>query len=138
VNIPIDQARERWEGSGPLRRRTPTHRRQADLPRGRGLGEAQLHPRDHSRITGTLVIADQPRGLVLFAHGSGSSRFSPRNRFVADSLHRAGFGTLLVDLLTPEEERFDAATGHLRFDIELLANRLIAATDRAAAAEAPH
>ena len=90
-------------------------------------------PIESDRITGTLVIPDRPRGLVLFAHGSGSSRFSPRNRFVADRLHRAGFGTLLLDLLTPDEERVDAATGHLRFDTELLANRVIAATDWLAA-----
>jgi len=86
-------------------------------------------PIDHARITGTLVVPDQPRGVVLFAHGSGSSRFSPRNRFVAGSLQGARFGTLLLDLLTPEEERLDAATAHLRFDIDLLANRVIAATD---------
>lgn len=86
-------------------------------------------PIDHERITGTLVIPDAPRGLVLFAHGSGSSRFSPRNRFVADYLHRGAFGTLLLDLLTPAEERVDAATGRLRFDIELLAERVVAASD---------
>ena len=90
-------------------------------------------PVDHDRVTGTLVMPDQSRGLVLFAHGSGSSRFSPRNRFVADSLHRAGFGTLLLDLLTPDEERIDAATGRLRLDIDLLAHRVIAATDWLAA-----
>src|SRR6266496_3939941 len=86
-------------------------------------------PIDEERIAGTLVIPSEPRGLVLFAHGSGSSRFRPRNRFVAGALHRARFGTLLLDLLTPDEERVDAATGHLRFDIELLANRVVAATD---------
>jgi dienelactone hydrolase len=84
---------------------------------------------DHDGISGTLVIPDRPSALVLFAHGSGSSRFSPRNRLVADSLHRAGFGTLLLDLLTPEEERVDAATGHLRFDIQLLSSRVVIATD---------
>jgi dienelactone hydrolase len=86
-------------------------------------------PIGDDRITGTLVTFDLSRGLVLFAHGSASSRFSPRNRFVAENLNRARFGTLLLDLLTPDEERVDAATGHLRFDIELLANRMIAATD---------
>jgi putative phosphoribosyl transferase len=86
-------------------------------------------PTDHDRMMGTLVIPDQPQGLVLFAHGSGSSRFSPRNRFVAGSLHRAGFGTLLLDLLTPDEERADATAGFLRFDIDLLAKRVITATD---------
>jgi dienelactone hydrolase len=90
-------------------------------------------PIDADRISGTLLIPDEPRGLVLFAHGSGSSRFSPRNRFVAEALHRARFGTLLLDLLTPDEERVDAATGHLRFDIELLASRVVGATDWLAA-----
>jgi pimeloyl-ACP methyl ester carboxylesterase len=65
----------------------------------------------------------------LFAHGSGSSRFSPRNRFVAAALNEGGLGTLLFDLLTAQEERLDAATAELRFDIDLLAQRLIAATD---------
>ena len=68
-------------------------------------------------------------GLVLFAHGSGSSRRSSRNRFVAESLRRAGLGTLLFDLLTAEEAIEDEATASLRFDIDLLARRLIAATD---------
>jgi dienelactone hydrolase len=67
--------------------------------------------------------------VVLFAHGSGSSRHSPRNRFVARALRQAGLGTLLLDLLTPLEEAEDAHTAHLRFDIALLARRLLAATD---------
>jgi dienelactone hydrolase len=66
---------------------------------------------------------------VLFAHGSGSSRHSPRNRYVAGVLRAAGLATLLMDLLTPEEEAEDRYTGHLRFDIDLLAERLVAATD---------
>jgi len=64
---------------------------------------------------------------VLFAHGSGSSRHSPRNRFVAEQLRKAGLGTVLFDLLTPEEERLDAAHGHLRFNIGLLTQRLVCA-----------
>jgi putative phosphoribosyl transferase len=80
-------------------------------------------------IEGDLVLPKSSRGVVLFAHGSGSSRHSPRNRMVAESLHRAGFGTLLIDLLTIEEERVDLRTAHLRFDIDLLARRLLAATD---------
>ena len=68
-------------------------------------------------------------GIVLFAHGSGSSRFSPRNRHVARILQAAGLATLLMDLLTPEEEEVDALSGHLRFDIGLLADRLLLATD---------
>jgi putative phosphoribosyl transferase len=72
-------------------------------------------------------------GIVLFAHGSGSSRHSPRNRFVAEVLQQAGLATLLMDLLTPDEEAVDRQTGHLRFDIDLLADRLIAAIDWLAA-----
>ena len=71
-------------------------------------------------------------GVVLFAHGSGSSRLSPRNRQVAAALQGAGLGTVLMDLLTAEEEEADSRTGHLRFDIGLLAQRLTAAVDWAA------
>lgn len=80
-------------------------------------------------LDGSLAIADGARGVVLFAHGSGSSRFSPRNRAVAGTLNDAGIATLLVDLLTPEEEVIDRMTAHLRFDIDLLAQRLSDATD---------
>jgi dienelactone hydrolase len=81
------------------------------------------------RLEGDLALGPGARGVVLFAHGSGSSRHSPRNRYVARVLHDAGFGTLLMDLLTAEEERRDAFTAHLRFDISLLASRLVGATD---------
>jgi putative phosphoribosyl transferase len=80
-------------------------------------------------LEGRLTIPPGATGLVLFAHGSGSSRHSTRNRFVAAELQRAGVATLLFDLLTAAEERVDARTAHLRFDIELLAERLEAATD---------
>jgi len=80
-------------------------------------------------LPGTLTIPRGAEGLVLFAHGSGSSRHSPRNRFVADHLNDAGLGTLLFDLLTPAEDKEDARTGRLRFDINLLADRLIGAVD---------
>src|SRR5262249_6230884 len=73
-------------------------------------------------------------GVVVFAHGSGSSRYSPRNRAVAASLRRAGLGTLLLDLLTRAEETADETTGLFRFDIPLLAERLVAALDAVAAA----
>lgn len=76
-----------------------------------------------------LSLPDAPRGLVLFAHGSGSSRFSPRNRQVARALNAAGLATLLADLLTPDEERVDVRTSQLRFDIGLLAKRLAGLTD---------
>ena len=80
-------------------------------------------------LEGDLQIPDQATGLVVFAHGSGSSRHSPRNRHVARMLNRANLATLLVDLLTPEEEALDVRTAHLRFDIGLLTGRLIGATD---------
>src|SRR5258707_5417224 len=80
-------------------------------------------------LEGNLNIPDNPRGVVLFVHGSGSSRFSPRNQFVARQLESAGLATLLIDLLTAREEEEDRYTGHLRFDIPLLSKRVVAATD---------
>jgi putative phosphoribosyl transferase len=80
-------------------------------------------------LPGDLTVPDNPSGFVLFAHGSGSSRHSSRNQAVAASLNEAGFGTLLFDLLTADEERLDARTGELRFDIALLARRLTVAVD---------
>src|SRR5213594_1654174 len=77
------------------------------------------------QLRGDLNIPSGAQGVVLFAHGSGSSRHSPRNQFVARTIREAGVGTLLFDLLTKEEEAVDAQTGHLRFDIGLLAQRLI-------------
>jgi pimeloyl-ACP methyl ester carboxylesterase len=79
-------------------------------------------------LPGDLLLPAGAPGVVLFAHGSGSSRHSPRNQFVARTIREAGLGTLLFDLLTPEEETVDAYTGHLRFNIGLLAERLIDAT----------
>jgi putative phosphoribosyl transferase len=76
-----------------------------------------------------IVVPDAARGVVLFAHGSGSSRHSPRNQFVAHELQGAGLATVLVDLLTAEEERRDYLTGELRFNISLLADRVVAMTD---------
>lgn len=81
-----------------------------------------------ANLQGDLSVPESAAGIVIFAHGSGSSRKSPRNRFVAEFLYEASLGTLLMDLLTEEEERLDEATGHLRFDIELLAKRLAAAS----------
>src|SRR5215204_633614 len=80
-------------------------------------------------LEGSLSIPNGSKGLVLFAHGSGSSRHSPRNKYVAEVLQDAGIATLLIDLLTEEEEEIDLQTRHLRFDIDLLAQRLIEATD---------
>ncbi len=80
-------------------------------------------------LEGTLALPPEAQGVVLFAHGSGSSRHSPRNRFVAEQLQGGGLGTLLVDLLTAEEEAIDARTRQLRFDIGLLAERLVGVID---------
>jgi dienelactone hydrolase len=80
-------------------------------------------------VEGDLVSPQRPVGAVVFAHGSGSSRFSPRNRMVASVLNGRGFATLLLDLLTAEEERVDIATRQLRFNVEMLAERLTAAAD---------
>jgi len=83
---------------------------------------------EDSKIRGTLNIAEHSNGIVIFAHGSGSSRFSTRNRYVAGVLHEKGFATLLLDLLTADEEAVDLQTREFRFDIELLTSRLVAAT----------
>src|SRR5438093_746082 len=83
----------------------------------------------HVTLEGNLEIPEGALGIVLFAHGSGSGRRSPRNRYVAHILRQGGLGTLLIDLLTPEEEVIDIQTAHLRFDIPLLAERLMGATD---------
>jgi len=86
-------------------------------------------PAGAAQISADLAMPDDARGIVLFAHGSGSSRFSHRNRAVAAALQAAGFATLLVDLLTSREEAEDVDTGKHRFNIELLASRVAAATD---------
>ena len=80
-------------------------------------------------LEGNVGVPEGAQGVVLFAHGSGSGRHSPRNRYVAKALREAGLATLLIDLLTPEEEEVDLRTRHLRFDIGLLAERLVGATD---------
>jgi putative phosphoribosyl transferase len=80
-------------------------------------------------LEGNLSLPEGAGGIVLFAHGSGSSRFSPRNRYVAQLLNQARLATLLVDLLSPEEEAVDLRTAQLRFNIGLLAERLVAVTD---------
>jgi putative phosphoribosyl transferase len=80
-------------------------------------------------LSGDLTLPADAQGLVVFAHGSGSSRHSSRNRSVAEALQRARQGTLLLDLLTEGEERADAATAEFRFDIPLLADRVVAALE---------
>src|SRR5918999_4220523 len=96
-------------------------------------GTAREHgvqiPSGEAVLEGELNVPVGAQGVVLFAHGSGSSRHSPRNQYVAQVIREAGVGTLLFDLLTREEEEVDARTRHLRFDITLLARRLVDATD---------
>lgn len=100
------------------------------MPIGDRGGEQHVRiPADGAILDGDLALAAAARGVVVFAHGSGSSRFSPRNRHVAARLQAGGLATLLMDLLTPEEERVDAVTRELRFDIPLLARRLVGAID---------
>ena len=85
-------------------------------------------PSQDAKLEGDLSIPTSALGAVVFAHGSGSSRHSPRNRYVAEILNESGLATLLMDLLTEDEQQVDLQTGHLRFDIPLLAGRLVAVT----------
>ena len=91
------------------------------------MSEVQIHA-GRAVLPGNLNIPEDAGALVLFAHGSGSSRHSPRNQFVARTLNEAGLATLLFDLLTPDEEAIDMQTRELRFNIHLLAERLVHAT----------
>jgi len=91
------------------------------------MNEVQIHA-GRAVLSGNLNIPKETSALVLFAHGSGSSRLSPRNQFVAHALNEAGLATLLFDLLTSEEEAIDMQTRELRFNIHLLAERLVHAT----------
>jgi dienelactone hydrolase len=99
---------------------------------GKGDVEEIVIQAGQARLEGTLALPAGADAVILFAHGSGSSRFSPRNRAVARWLNEAGLGTLLFDLLTAEEQAVDERTGALRFDIVLLARRLTGAVDAAA------
>ena len=99
-----------------LKEQNPNHEKAVQVPVGGRILQADF------------AIPESTCGVVLFAHGSGSSRHSPRNRYVAQVLQEAGLATLLMDLLTPEEEAFDTHTAALRFNIELLAGRLAEAT----------
>ena len=86
-------------------------------------------PVDGVVVEGNLIVPLDAKGIVLFAHGSGSSRFSPRNQYVAKQFNKAKIGTLLFDLLTNEEDQTDLETGEYRFNINLLAERLVGATE---------
>jgi putative phosphoribosyl transferase len=92
-------------------------------------GESVVIPVAEGRVEADLRVPERATGLVIFAHGSGSSRFSSRNRSVAEALESNGFGTLLLDLLTREEESVDVRTREYRFDIPLLGQRVVLATD---------
>jgi len=94
-------------------------------------GEARMVrvPAGAVTLDGDLSVPERARGIVLFAHGRGSSRLSPRHRYVARLLNEAKLATVLLDLLTPAEEAVDLRTAHLRFDVGLLSERLVAATD---------
>jgi putative phosphoribosyl transferase len=106
--------------------RQPTPAMGSELPGASGgVDEDVTIPVGRARLAGHLTAPESTRNIVLFAHGSGSSRHSPRNRFVADLLHQAGLGTMLFDLLSPDEE-LDRANV---FDVELLAGRLVGATE---------
>jgi dienelactone hydrolase len=93
------------------------------------LGTRVTVPAGKVSLEGELAVPKGAQGVVLFAHGSGSSRHSPRNRFVAAALQEGNLGTLLFDLLTADEEVIDLQTTHLRFDVALLAERLVHAID---------
>ncbi len=91
------------------------------------MGDVKIRVKD-AELNGILTVPKNASAVVLFAHGSGSGRLSPRNQAVAKVLNESGFATLLMDLLTGEEEKIDDQTGELRFDIEFLAERLVLAT----------
>ena len=100
-----------------------------DISSGKKSGTYQIPISSSVTLEGNLSIPERPRGAVLFVHGSGSSRFSPRNQYVARVLQEAGFATLLIDLLTSQEEEQDRSTGHLRFNIDLLSERVVEVTN---------
>jgi putative phosphoribosyl transferase len=120
----LSRARDEREG----RERHEGPQRRSERVRTRVERNVRI-PLDTQNLEGKLTIPPDARGLVIFAHGSGSSRASPRNQYVASVLQAKGLATLQFDLLTEDEGRIDARTAHLRFDIGLLASRLVAATD---------
>lgn len=119
-----------WLDRAKAERVGKTAKSQRRWPHARGPTRRNVQvPLGARFLEGQLEVPNHARGLVLFAHGSGSGRRSPRNQFVARELQKEGLATLLFDLLSQEEEVIDSMTGHLRFDVELLASRLAAATD---------
>src|SRR5215467_12694929 len=112
-------------------------RSRMDPKRAQDMSEVQIYA-DREVLSGNLNVPKDASGIVLFAHGSGSSRHSPRNRFVARTLNDAGLATLLLDLLTPGEEAIDLRTREHRFNIALLAERLLQATKWATQQEQTH
>jgi len=100
-----------------------------DISSGKKSGTYQIPITSSVTLEGNLNIPERPRGVVLFVHGSGSSRFSPRNQYVARVLQEAGIATLLIDLLTPQEEEQDRSTGYVRFNIDLLSERVVEVTN---------
>jgi putative phosphoribosyl transferase len=100
-----------------------------DISPGKKSGTYQIPISSSVTLEGNLSIPQRARGIVIFVHGSGSSRFSPRNQYVAHVLQEAGFATLLMDLLTSQEEEQDSYTGHLRFNIALLSERVVEVTN---------
>jgi putative phosphoribosyl transferase len=109
--------------------RQPTGLEKADAPVAKTVAQTLEIPAPGGVLTGDLTVPHGAVALVVFAHGSGSSRLSPRNRDVAAELQKRGFATLLFDLLTPEEESVDQYTAEFRFDLPRLARRLVAVTD---------
>jgi len=109
------------------RLKTGEHRSSGESKKEVKVGEVHI-PIGRNKLEGSLSVSEAARGIVVFAHGSGSSRHSPRNQYVAGVLQTAGYATLLMDLLTAHEETVDERTAALRFDIGLLARRLIGAT----------
>jgi putative phosphoribosyl transferase len=130
IRLRIASKPETLDGVVDFPRGTANQKRQPGRPIERKQQKVrEVHiPIERRMLEGSLSIPEQAKGIVVFAHGSGSSRHSPRNRFVAGMLQNAGFATLLMDLLTAEEEVLDGRTAAFRFDIGLLARRLIGAT----------
>jgi dienelactone hydrolase len=127
-NLHLTELAEHWSAGSPKRQHCEQQSDELRLQNPNQERAVRI-PVDRITLEGDLVVPDAGRGLVLFAHGSGSSRHSPRNRYVAQVLQQAGLATLLMDLLTIDEEALDAQTAELRFDIELLACRLVGATN---------